>query len=223
MNKRLNHEEVAEYEYQPGRCRETYRMVVVRKNISKTKGELTLLDEIRYFFYITTRRDLSAAEVVRLANARCDQETVIAQLKGGVGAMRVPLYDLVSNWAYMVMAALAWNLKSWFAMMMHFKPDRRKYIAMEFRTFIREMILAALPGHPAGSAHDPADHRLAALGRPAVQHLEHDRADRLPVTPPRPLRRVANVVPLRGPVSPGTKTPLRTSVPATAKQASASP
>ena len=141
VNKRLNHEDVAEYEYQPGKCRETYRMVVVRKNISKTKGELTLLDEIRYFFYITTRRDLSAAEVVRLANARCDQENVIAQLKGGVGAMRVPLYDLVSNWAYMVMAALAWNLKSWFAMMMHFKADRRKYIAMEFRTFIREMIL----------------------------------------------------------------------------------
>ena len=105
------------------------------------KGELTLLDEVRYFFYITTRRDLSAAGVVRLANARCDQENVIAQLKGGVGAMRVPLYDLVSNWAYMVMAALAWNLKSWFAMMMHFKADRRKYIAMEFRTFIREMIL----------------------------------------------------------------------------------
>ena len=123
------------------KCRKTYRMVVVRKNISRMKGDLTLLDEFRYFFYITTRRDIGAAEVVRLANARCDQENVIAQLKSGVGAMRVPVYDLESNWAYMVIAALAWNLKSWFAMMMHFKADRRKYIAMEFRTFIREMIL----------------------------------------------------------------------------------
>ena len=183
------------------------------------KGELTLVDELRYFFYITTRRDLSAAEVVRLANARCDQENVVAQLKGGVGAMRVPLYDLLSNWAYMVMAALAWNLKSWFAMMMHFKADRRKYIAMEFRTFIREMILLPCQVIRRARRTTPADHRLAALGRPAVQHLEHDRADRLPVTPPRPLRRVANVVPLRGPVSPGTKTPLRTSVSAAAKQA----
>ena len=34
---------------------------------------------------------------------------------------------------YMVMAALAWNLKSWLAMMMHLKTDRRKYVAMEFR------------------------------------------------------------------------------------------
>ena len=141
VNKRLNHEDVAEYEYQPGKCRKTYRMVVVRKNISKMKGDLTLLDEIRYFFYITTRRDICAAEVVRLANARCDQENVIAQLKSGVNAMRMPVYDLESNWAYMVMAALAWNLKSWFAMMMHLKAGRRKYIAMEFRTFVREMIL----------------------------------------------------------------------------------
>ncbi len=141
VNKRLNHEDVAEYDYRPGKCRGTYRMVVVRKNISKMKGELCLVDEIRHFFYITTRRDLSAAEVVRLANARCDQENVIEQLKNGVNALRVPVYDLVSNWAYMVMAALAWNLKSFFAMMMHLKADRRKYVAMEFRRFVREMIL----------------------------------------------------------------------------------
>lgn len=88
----------------PGKCRKTYRMVVVRKNISTMKGDLCLVDELRYFFYITSRRDIGAAEVVRLANARCDQENVIAQLKSGVGAMRVPVYDLVSNWAYMVMA-----------------------------------------------------------------------------------------------------------------------
>ena len=141
LNRRLNCEHVGEYEYRPGKCRETYRMVVVRKNISRMRGENALIDEFRYFFHITTRRDIGAAEVVRLANARCDQENVIAQLKSGVGAMRVPVYDLVSNWAYMVMAALAWNLKSWFAMMMHLKADRRKYAAMEFRRFIREMIL----------------------------------------------------------------------------------
>ncbi len=141
VNKRLNHEDVAEYEYRPGKCRKTYRMVVVRKNITRMKGELCLVDEIRHFFYITTRRDLSAAEVVRLANARRDRENVIEQLKNGVNALRVPVYDLVSNWAYMVMAALAWNLKSWLAMMMHLKADRRKYIAMEFRRFVREMIL----------------------------------------------------------------------------------
>ena len=138
---RLNYEDVAEFSYQPGKCGQPYRVVALRKNISKMKGEHVLFDEIRYFFYITTRTDLSAAEVVRCANERCDQENIIEQLKNGVNALRVPLYDLVSNWAYMVIAALAWNIKSWFALMMHRKSDRSEYIRMEFRRFIHSIIL----------------------------------------------------------------------------------
>ncbi len=137
----LHCEDVAEFSYQPGKCSRPYRVVALRKNISQMKGEQLLFDEIRYFFYITTRTDLSAAEVVRCANERCDQENVIEQLKNGVNALRVPLYDLLSNWAYMVLAALAWNIKSWFAMMMHRKRDRAAYIRMEFRRFIHSMIL----------------------------------------------------------------------------------
>ncbi len=115
VNVQLNYEDVAEFDYQPRACQRPYRVVALRKNLSQMKGERTLFDEIRYFCYITTRTDLSAAEVVACANQRCDQENVIEQLKNGVHAMRVPLYDLVSNWAYMVMATLAWNLKSWMA------------------------------------------------------------------------------------------------------------
>ena len=79
--------------------------------------------------------------MVACANERCDQENIIGQLKSGVNALRVPLYDLVSNWAYMLIATLAWNLKSWFAMMMHRKADRRDYIRMEFRRFLHGIIL----------------------------------------------------------------------------------
>jgi len=141
VNLALKHEDVAEFEYRPGKCGRSYRVVALRKNISRMKGENLLFDEIRYFFYITTRTDLSTEEVVRCANERCDQENVIEQLKNGVGALRVPLYDLVSNWAYMVMAALAWNLKSWLALMMHRKSDRDTYIGMEFRRFLHALIL----------------------------------------------------------------------------------
>jgi len=141
INLHLNYEDVAEFEYQPGKCSRKYRVVALRKNISKMKGEHVLIDEIRYFFYITTRTDLTASEVVFCANERCDQENVIEQLKNGVNAMRLPVYDLVSNWAYMVMATLAWNIKSWFAMMMHLKSDRDTYIRMEFRRFINNIIL----------------------------------------------------------------------------------
>jgi Transposase DDE domain group 1 len=54
VNLKLNYEDIAEFTYRPKKCRTTYRMVVLRKNISRMKGEEALVDEIRYFFYITT-------------------------------------------------------------------------------------------------------------------------------------------------------------------------
>jgi hypothetical protein len=141
LDLRLNHEDVAEFDYQPGKCGRPYRVVAVRKNISRARGEQVLIEEIRYFFYVTTRTDLAADQVVACANDRCDQENIIGQLKSGVNALRVPLYDLTSNWAYMVIAALAWNIKSWFAPMMHRKTDRRDYIRMEFRRFLTGIIV----------------------------------------------------------------------------------
>ena len=140
-NQRLENEEVAEFDYQPGKCQTSYRMVVLRKNLSIERGEHVLFDEIRYFFYITNRRDLGWDEVVQDANERCNQENVIEQLKNGVSAMRMPVQDLESNWAYMVMAALAWNLKAWFGLMV---PDRERgltLVKMEFRSFLGAILL----------------------------------------------------------------------------------
>jgi len=141
LDLRLDYEDVAEFDYRPGKCGRPYRVVALRKNLSRTRGEQALIEEIRYFFYITTRTDLTADQVVACANERCDQENVIEQLKNGVNALRMPLDDLVSNWASMVIAALAWNIKAWFAMMMHHKADRLSYIKMEFRRFLNRIIL----------------------------------------------------------------------------------
>jgi len=138
-NKVLVAEDVAEIEYKPGKCGRNYRVVIVRKNISVQKGEKALFDEIRYFFYITNRTD-KAAKIVGLANGRCDQENVIEQLKNGVNAMRMPVNDLLSNWAYMVMAASAWNLKAWYGLL---TPDRERgleLVKMEFRRFLQAII-----------------------------------------------------------------------------------
>ena len=100
-----------------------------------------LFDDIRYFFHITTRHALSPREGVKLANGRCDQENVIEHLKNGVNAMRMPVRDLNSNWAYMVMASLAWNLKSWFGQLMPSRARGRETIRMEFKRFLNMMIL----------------------------------------------------------------------------------
>ena len=139
-NIRLDSEHVAEIPHCPGRAQETYRLVILRKNLSVERGEDVLFDDIRYFFYITNRIDLTAAQVVELANGRCDQENVIEQLKNGVNAMKMPVDNLLSNWAYMVMAALAWNLKAWFAMMVRRRDRRDQLLKMEFRGFLQNLI-----------------------------------------------------------------------------------
>jgi hypothetical protein len=111
-NQRLLSEDVAEFCYQPIACRDPYRMVVVRKNLSVEKGEQVLFPDDRYFFYITNDWEVTAAEVVFEANDRCQQENLIEQLKNGVRALHAPVDNLESNWAYMLMTALAWNLKA---------------------------------------------------------------------------------------------------------------
>lgn len=141
LNKVLKGESVAEIEYRPKKCRKSYRLVIVRKNISVEKGEDVLFDEVRYFFYITNRRGDAAEMIVGLANGRCNQENVIEQLKNGVNAMRMPVDDLMSNWAYMVMTALAWNLKAWFALLLPDAKRGEEILKMEFRRFLHSLIL----------------------------------------------------------------------------------
>lgn len=142
LNLRLNYEDVAEFSYQPTKCRRAYRVVVVRKNISRMKGEQVLIEDIRYFFYVTTysARTHTCAQIVELANDRCDQENIHGQLKSGINALHAPVDNLLSNWAYMLIAALAWNIKSWHAMMTHRKQDRASFIRMEFKRFLDTVI-----------------------------------------------------------------------------------
>ena len=135
-NIRLRSEEVAEFDYRPTVCGKTYRMVVLRKNLTVEKGEQRLFDEIRYFFYITNDRAMTDQEVVFFANDRCNQENVIGQLKSGVNALRMPSDGLVSNWAYMVISALAWNLKAWYGLVTQSPIARRDIVRMEFKRFL---------------------------------------------------------------------------------------
>jgi Transposase DDE domain group 1 len=139
-NKKLVGEALAQIEYQPHRCRRKYRVIILRKNITMQIGEKALFDEVRYFFYITNRKD-KPAKIVGLANGRCDQENVIEQLKNGVNAMRMPVNDLVSNWAYMVMAALAWNLKAWYGLLTPNRERGLELVRMEFRRFLHAIVL----------------------------------------------------------------------------------
>lgn len=139
-NKKLLSEHVAEFQYQPTLCQKPYRIVVLRKNISVAKGEQALFDEIRYFFYITNDWKSSAKKIVFQANKRGNQENLIEQMSNGFHALRMPVGDLLSNWAYMVMAAVAWTLKAWWAMQIRYKPRKIEVLKMEFRQFVNLIV-----------------------------------------------------------------------------------
>ena len=148
-NRRLQAEEVAEFNYTPIACRKTYRMIVVKKTLSVSKGQQVLFDEVVYFFYLTNDWVSEADEVVFAANDRCNQENLLAQLAGGVRALRAPVDNLESNWAYMVMTALAWNLKAWWALTLPERPGRwqerhqaekRWVLRLEFKTFVNAFV-----------------------------------------------------------------------------------
>jgi len=139
-NIKLEQEHVAQFDYQPTKCKKSYRVVVLRKSLAVKKGQIRLWDDTRYFFYITNIEKKSPAEVVYFCNDRCNQENLIEQLKNGLNAMRMPVGNLVSNWAYMVMCSLAWTLKAWFALVVRSRDGREKLLRMEFRQFLSTII-----------------------------------------------------------------------------------
>jgi len=58
-----------------------------------------------------------------------------------VRALRLPVNTLESNWAYMVIGALAWSLKGWLALLQP-KADRRQtLLTMEFKQFLQVWLL----------------------------------------------------------------------------------
>ena len=142
-NLKLQSEEVAEVPYQPLKCDREYRLVILKKNLSVEKGEHVLFPEIRYLFYITniegrrlsTNAGMTSEEVVLFCNERCNQENLIEQLKNGLNALRMPVGDLVSNGAYMVICSLAWTLKAWWALLVRDAERREAMLKMEFRRF----------------------------------------------------------------------------------------
>ena len=111
-------------------------------------GQQKLFDDTKCVFYITNDWEMSAKDVVFHANRRCQQENLIEQQKNGVRSLTAPLDNLYSNWAYMVIASLAWSLKAWAALLLPSggrwkekrESEKRQLLNMDFRTFQNAMI-----------------------------------------------------------------------------------
>ncbi len=147
-NKRLVAEWVTEVPYSPTDCKKTYRLVILCKELEVTK-QGRLFDDSVYFFYLTNEssEDLITSEVVYGSNDRCDQENILAQLNQ-CRALHAPVDNLESNWAFMIMTALSWNLKAWIGLSVpvdgrwreKHERERRRVIRMEFKCFIEQFV-----------------------------------------------------------------------------------
>ena len=145
---RLDAEYVAEFTYRPTKCHKDYRVVVVWKDLEVYQGQSKLFDDDRCFFYITNDWDSSAEQIVFEANRRCNQEKLIEQQKNGSHAFTAPLDNLNSNWAYMVIASLAWSLKAWSALLLpvhgrwqkKHTQEKQQLLRMDFATYRNAII-----------------------------------------------------------------------------------
>jgi hypothetical protein len=146
---RLTREYVAEFRHRPLKCDREYRVIVLWKDLEVYKGQRKLFDDNRCFFFITNDFRKSAAAIVLEANHRCNQENLFAHLKSDMHALSAPVDSLVSNWAYMVMASLAWSLKAWMALFLPHdgsdaearSDEKQSLLRMEFTTFRRAFMM----------------------------------------------------------------------------------
>jgi hypothetical protein len=140
---------VAERNYRPVACGREYRLVIVRKNLMVNDPKQgRLFADYKYHIYISNDWQSTPAEVVFGGNDRCNQENVWAQLKAA-RALHAPLNTLLSNWAYMLITAQAWNLKAWLALCLpqpagrwqeKHAAERAGLLRMEFRTFVNSFL-----------------------------------------------------------------------------------
>lgn len=148
-NIRLQSEDIVEFGHRPNKCQREVRVVAVRKNLTIEQGGQALFDDVRYHFYVTNDWERPMEEVIREGRQRCNQENLLQQLKTGIRALHAPVNSLHANWAYMVMASLAWTLKAWVALQLSVTPrwatqhraQRQRLLSMEFRTFLRAIIV----------------------------------------------------------------------------------
>ena len=102
--------------FKPKSWKKARRYVIKRTPIiDKDDQQLYLDDGMRRYAYwiVVTNSSRSNAQVLRIAQGRGNQENLIKDCKYGLGLAHVPTGSLAANQAYFMIAALAWNLKTW--------------------------------------------------------------------------------------------------------------
>jgi len=133
--------EVASFEYQPVGWKKPYRFVVKRTEIVDKSNQLYLEDSVcRYAYHIiVTNSKRSDAVVMRTAQGRANQENLIKDFKEGLGLSHVPTGFFKANKVWFMIAALAWNIKTWILNLLELGDGA----VLRFKRFLYQCIYGA--------------------------------------------------------------------------------
>ena len=108
--------------FKPKSWNKARRYVIKRTPIvDKDDQQLYLDDGLRRYVYwiVVSNSKRSNEQVLRIAQGRGNQENLIKDFKYGLGLAHIPTGSLAANQAYFMIAALAWNLKTWMLNLLH--------------------------------------------------------------------------------------------------------
>jgi len=108
--------QIASFSYTPKGWDKAFRFVVKRTELVDTDNKQLYLDDgmCKYTYHvIVTNSSESDVQVMRIAQQRATQENLIKDFKYGLGLSHVPTGFMNANRVYFLIAALAWNIKTW--------------------------------------------------------------------------------------------------------------
>jgi hypothetical protein len=106
--------EWAEFSYRPTGWPEAFRMIV--KRAAYYEGDQRIIGEYFYTPVLTNRLG-AGSSVLKHHLARGGAENYIEEYKNGIGARHLPSRRFVANWAWLVIAQLAYNLAEFFKLL----------------------------------------------------------------------------------------------------------
>jgi hypothetical protein len=138
---RLVKQYVGEIGWTPPDSDKPLRLVVRRQILDRFEGKQgRLTDFIRDRYVVTNLpQSWSVEDVIDETYLRCDQENVIEQLGSGLAMWRTPVKEFAGNEAWLEIARLAWNIRTWIAQLQ--LPD--EVVRWEWKRFRQAFVFLA--------------------------------------------------------------------------------
>jgi hypothetical protein len=170
--------EVAEFRWRPKSWSQERRFVVRRDPVER--GEQLSLEqrEFHYWVIVTNDEERSADELERWQREKANVENRIKEAKLGLGLDNLPSQIFNANWAYLLIALIAYNLLVWLKLLALPASERSSYAKrLRFRFIAvagsvgrsgRRLVLRLQAGYALFKEFVEALTRIRALPAPAA-------------------------------------------------------